>query len=187
MIKDMKKIVYSLAALLTLAACQKEKELVIADHGPSQTITCDQNALMGSMVNFSVNLQDNIALSTLKVSLLFDETVVADTTIRTKTVGTYEGRLKVPFEKNIPDGEATLRFVSQNIQFGTTTEEKTVAVSRPDFEYLTLYATRLSQVRRRLAENGIDPGDYRRDPCTGQRMLRFSGPDNVRVEIMETD
>lgn len=163
MIKDMKKIVYSLAALLTLAACQKEKELVIADHGPSQTITCDQNALMGSMVNFSVNLQDNIALSTLKVSLLFDETVVADTTIRTKTVGTYEGRLKVPFEKNIPDGEATLRFVSQNIQFGTTTEEKTVAVSRPDFEYLTLYAGgneyRMSRTgRNEYATEGVFSG-----------------------------
>lgn len=134
----MKKTVYALAALLALAACEKEKELVIADHGPSQTITCDESALMGSAVNFSVDLQDNIALSTLKVALLFDETVVADTTIRTKTNGSYEGFLKVPFEKNIPDGEATLRFTSQNIQFGTTTEEKTVAVSRPDFEYLTL-------------------------------------------------
>lgn len=134
----MKKFVYSLAALLCLAACNKEKELVIADHGPTQTITYDQSALMGSVVNFSVNLQDNIALSTLKVALLFDETVVADTTIRTKTTGTYEGYLKVPFEKNIPDGEATLRVVSQNIQFGTTTDEKAVAVSRPDFAYLTL-------------------------------------------------
>ena len=76
----MKKIVYSLAALVILAACQKEKELVIADHGPTQTITYDQEALMGSVVNFSVNLQDDIALSTVKVALLFDETVVADTT-----------------------------------------------------------------------------------------------------------
>ena len=163
MIKHMKKIVYSLAALLTLAACQKEKELVTADHGPSQTITCDQNALMGSMVNFSVNLQDNIALSTLKVSLLFDETVVADTTIRTKTAGTYEGKLKVPFEKNIPDGDATLRFVAQNIQFGTTTEERTVAVSRPDFEYLTLFAGgneyRMSRTgRNEYATEGVFSG-----------------------------
>ena len=136
----MKRFSYILTAVLVLAACQEEKELVIADHGPSQTITCDASALMGSVVRFSVDLQDEIPLSTLKVALLFDETVVADTTIRTKTTGSYEGFLKVPFEKDIPDGEATLRFVSQNIQFGTTTEEKTVAVSRPDFEYLTLIA-----------------------------------------------
>ncbi len=57
----------------------------------------------------------------------------------------------------------------------------------PDTQYLTLYAVRLSAVRRRLESNGIHPGEYRRDPCTGQRMLRFTGPDNVRIEIMEAD
>jgi hypothetical protein len=57
----------------------------------------------------------------------------------------------------------------------------------PDRQYLTLYAMRLPAVRRRLEENGIAPGDYRRDPCTGQRLLRFSGPDNVCVEIVEAD
>ena len=57
----------------------------------------------------------------------------------------------------------------------------------PDKQYLTVYASRLSAVRRRLEANGIRPGEYRRDPCTGLRMLRFNGPDNVRIEIMETD
>ena len=57
----------------------------------------------------------------------------------------------------------------------------------PAKQYLTLYATRLSAVRRRLESNGIRPGDYRRDPCTGQRMLRFTGPDHVCVEIIEAD
>ena len=56
----------------------------------------------------------------------------------------------------------------------------------PEKQYLTMYAAHLPAVRRRLEANGIQPGDYRRDPCTGRRMLRFSGPDNVRVEIMET-
>lgn len=55
----------------------------------------------------------------------------------------------------------------------------------PENQYLTLYATHLPAVRRRLESNGIRPGDYRRDPCTGWRMLRFAGPDNVRIEIME--
>ncbi len=59
--------------------------------------------------------------------------------------------------------------------------------SVPEKQYLTLYAVRLPAVRRRLESNGIRPGEYRRDPCTGQRMLRFTGPDNVRVEIMEAD
>ena len=49
----MKKLLFALTAVLALAACQKTKELVIADHGPSQTVTYDQSALMGSIVNFS--------------------------------------------------------------------------------------------------------------------------------------
>jgi len=57
----------------------------------------------------------------------------------------------------------------------------------PARQHLTLYAVRLAAVRKRLESNEIAPGDYRRDPCTGRRMLRFTGPDNVRIEIMEAD
>ena len=57
----------------------------------------------------------------------------------------------------------------------------------PDRQYLTMYTTRLSAARKRLVINGIIPGDYRRDSCTGLRMIRFYGPDNVRVEIMEAE
>ena len=135
----MKKILYmTLAAVAVMACQQKEPEFLTTDKGPQQTINCDAAALMGSDFNFSVDLQDPIALSTLKVQLKFDDTVVADTTIRTKTNGSYSGRLLVPFYKDIPDGVATAVFTSQNIQFGITSEEKEVRVSRPDFEYLTL-------------------------------------------------
>ena len=54
----------------------------------------------------------------------------------------------------------------------------------PEAQYLTLFATRLAAVRSRLEMNGIRPGDYRRDPATGLRLLRFSGPDNLQIEII---
>ena len=57
----------------------------------------------------------------------------------------------------------------------------------PAVQYLDLFAGKLPDVRRRLEQNGIHPGDYRRDPSTGLRMLRFDGPDNVRVGILEAD
>ena len=57
----------------------------------------------------------------------------------------------------------------------------------PDTQYLTLYATHLPAVRARLEMNGIHPGEYRRDPSTGLRMIRFSGPDNVQIGILEAD
>ncbi len=57
----------------------------------------------------------------------------------------------------------------------------------PPDQYLTLYAVRLPAVRDRLEQNGISPGGYRRDPSTGTRMLRFTGPDHVQVCILEAD
>jgi hypothetical protein len=128
----------TLAAVAVMACQPKEPAFLTTDKGPQQTVNCDAAALMGSDFLFTVDLQDPIALSTLKVQLKFDDTVVADTTIRTKTDGAYEGRLLVPFYKDIPDGVATAVFTSQNIQFGVTTEERDVRVSRPDFEYLLL-------------------------------------------------
>ena len=57
--------------------------------------------------------------------------------------------------------------------------------SAPEKQYFTIWATDLPAVRKRLEKSGINPGDYRRDPCTGQRLLRLYGPDNLRVEIMD--
>lgn len=57
----------------------------------------------------------------------------------------------------------------------------------PERQYMTMYTTRLSAVRKRLVSTGIIPGDYRRDPCTGLRMIRFPGPDNICVEIMDAE
>lgn len=136
----MKKYLMLFAAGLTVfAACNnKEKEGGETGEGPDVTVTCPESALMGDDFSFSVNIEDKVALSTLKVELLFDETVVAESTIRTAANGVYEGTLSIPFYKNIPDGVATARFTAQNTSFAKTVKEFDVAVSRPDFEYLTL-------------------------------------------------
>ena len=164
----MKKYLYMMMAAAALAACQpKEPAFLTTDKGPQQTITCDAATLMGSDFLFSVDLQDPIALSTLKVQLKFDDTVVADTTIRTKTNGTYAGRLLVPFYKDIPDGVATAVFTSQNIQFGVTTEEKDVHVTRPEFEYLLL--------------KPVAGGEYRMEK-TGEFTYAVSGDFDASVD-----
>ena len=125
-------------ALLAVSCREKEPEFNKSDKGPTQTVTCDASALMGATFHYSVDLNDPEGLSTLKVEILFDETVVASKTTRTKENGVYEGDVEIPFYKDVPDGVATARFTSQNIRFGVTTEDKDVSVSRPDFTHLTL-------------------------------------------------
>ncbi|MBP5689512.1 MAG: DUF5125 domain-containing protein [Bacteroidales bacterium] len=170
-------ILLAVASTFAVFSCREsEPEFKTTDKGPSQNVTYDASALMGSEVGFSVNLSDEIALSTLKVKLLFDETVVADTTIRTKTNGTYDGFLRIPFYKEIPNGTATLRVTSQNIQFGITEQEYPVEVSRPDFEYLTL-----------VAENG---NTYRMDRVSRYNYAvtdAFPGELNAKIVTPDVD
>ena len=141
--KIIKTAIVSLAAASALVSCQKEFEYVFAEEGPDMTVeSSSEAAYMGGRLTFSVNVSDSdFDLSTLKAQLLFDKDVVADTTIRTKTNGTYEGWLNVPFLKDIPDGNASLVFLAQNVGQAITADTVYVAVTRPEFEYLTLTTT----------------------------------------------
>ena len=138
--KIIKTAIVSLAAASALVSCQKEFEYVFAEEGPDMTVeSSSEAAYMGGKLTFSVNVSDSdFDLSTLKAQLLFDQDVVADTTIRTKTNGTYDGWLNVPFLKDIPDGNAALVFLAQNVGQAITADTVYVAVTRPEFEYLTL-------------------------------------------------
>ncbi len=52
---------------------------------------------------------------------------------------------------------------------------------------LRIRAAGLPAIRTRLLEAGIDPGEYEEDPYTGLRELRFTGPDDVRITIVEAE
>jgi len=139
--KTISRIAIAAMALAGAFSCKtKEMNVRLTDVGPDVTVSsCDQSAFMGGTVSFSALLEDDdFDLSTLKASLLFDETSVADTTIRTKTEGTYSATLSVPFMANIPDGTATLRLAATNVGTGVTTVDVPVKVYRPVFDHLDL-------------------------------------------------
>ena len=50
---------------------------------------------------------------------------------------------------------------------------------------LTLSVRKLRPILRRLEENGIPTGPVTQDPFTGLRCVCFSGPDNVRITVIE--
>ena len=52
---------------------------------------------------------------------------------------------------------------------------------------LCISAAGLNRIRERLLEKGIDPGPYEKDPYTGRRELRFTGPDHVQIIITEAE
>lgn len=60
--------------------------------------------------------------------------------------------------------------------------------NRPDklpTQYLNISARDLPRIRKRLKKHDIETGPFEQDPYTGQRSLRFTGPDGVVVTILE--
>ena len=148
--KTLKYIALSLLVAASTTACKDDPELLTTDVGPEMTVvSADASGVYGGKVDFEVTMTDRYALSTLKAQVFFDDEMVAEEVIRTKSDGTYTGAVTLPFYKNIPDGEATLRFVGQNVRFGTTTVDRPLAVSRPKPAYLTFF---------------LDDAEYRMEP-----------------------
>ena len=52
-------------------------------------------------------------------------------------------------------------------------------------QYLTISARNLTKIKKRLEKNGIQVGDFHRDPYTDLRCLSFTGPDRVCITVIE--
>ena len=52
-------------------------------------------------------------------------------------------------------------------------------------QYLTISARNLVKIKKRLEKNGIEVGEFRRDPYTDLRCLSFTGPDRVCITVIE--
>lgn len=137
--KLIKLYVSVLSGILLFAGCENEPEYFTTDVGPQMTVkSYTEDVYMGASVKFSIDLQDAVPLSTLKASLLFDDTEVSNVTIRTRETGVYDSEISVPLLADIPDGVASLVFSAQNTGLGITTETVYVNVARPDFDEMSL-------------------------------------------------
>lgn len=117
----------------------KEKEIIQGQ--PVLELKTEQTqAFFGDSLPFTVNVRDaEVPLSTLKAQLFFDNEKVSETIIRTKDNGKdYNGKIYIPFLKNVPNGKATLKYILQNINFTIAEQDIELPCIRPQFDYLTL-------------------------------------------------
>lgn len=130
-----------LAGALLMASCQEEKYFQKAEKGPEVIVKAyTENAYMGGMVKFAVELKDaSYDLSVLNAKLMYDESEVSKVTLRTKTEGVYEGEILAPLYANsVNSGVASLVLEAVNVGLGKTEETVAVALERPNFETMNL-------------------------------------------------
>lgn len=137
----MKRIKYLILSLMGLVAlsCTDEVTEIQPEGNPVLEIENQfSNVHFGDDLPFTATVSDEISLSTLTAVLYFGEEEVSRTTIRTKENGEYSGTIAVPFEKDIPDGTATLEFVLLNTTLKSVTKTFDVPITRAQYPYLIL-------------------------------------------------
>src|SRR5690554_6415622 len=136
--KNIKYLIFSLMGLIALS-CTDEVTEIQPEGNPVLEIENQlSNVHFGDDLPFTTTVSDEISLSTLTAILYFGEEEVSRTTIRTKENGEYSGTISVPFEKDIPDGTATLEFVLVNTTLNSTTKSFDVPITRTQYPYLIL-------------------------------------------------
>jgi hypothetical protein len=133
----MKKYIYLLMTLIILSSCSKEESQTLGN--PVIELRSELNtAMFGDSLIFTVSVNDEISLSTLKTKLYFGEEVVSETVIRTKNNGDYTGKIYIPYYQNIPNGTVTLEFILQNTNLTIAKKTYDLEIERPDYPYLIL-------------------------------------------------
>ncbi len=97
------------------------------------------DACFGDSLSFTFTATDSeVALSSFRAQLLYGEEQVSETMIPVVAHGSYSGKIYVPFEANMTDRKATLKYVLRNVQQVTTEVKREINLTHRDFPYLTL-------------------------------------------------
>lgn len=121
----------------------------------------------GDSIPFTVGVSDqqSVPLSTVKLKLFFGEEMVSEKVIRTKTEGDYSGKLYVPFYANIPNGNAQLEIILQNVNMTMVKQTIDLPLSRPDYPYLMLVSGGNEIRMERVAANVYEASRIFRPKC----------------------
>ncbi len=128
------------AIALAAFSCEKTPTFTKAEKGPDMEVASyTESTYMGAEIAVNLSLTDkDFALSTVKAFLYYGETEVASETLRTKEEGAYELKIQAPLLKDVPNGTASLVLRAQNVGLGITETTLDVALSRPNFDKLTV-------------------------------------------------
>ncbi len=137
--KNLKYLFLLLVGMVLATACSDDDE--VKKGGGKPVISVEglaSSAQYGDSIFFTVNCSDEggVSLSTLKAYMEYSGEQVSAQVTRTKTEGAYKVALYAPLYKNVPDGNAQVRLVLQNIQLTKTEQVIDIAMSRPHYDHI---------------------------------------------------
>jgi hypothetical protein len=122
-----------------MAACDNsDMELDLSPSNPLLEVSAPAAANFGDSIPFTLTVDGDVPLSTVTARLFYGEEEMGSTVIRTRTPGTYSGKLFAPFLQNIPDGTATLSFTMIDTHTSKVTKESDIRLTRMQYPYLIL-------------------------------------------------
>ncbi len=156
--KNLKYLFLLLMGMALTTACSDNDE--VKKGGGNPVISVDglaSSAQYGDSIYFTVNCSDagGVNLSTLKAYMEYSGEQVSTQVTRTKTEGAYKVALYAPLYKNVPDGNAQVRLVLQNIQLTKTEQVIDIAMTRPHYDHITFVDSKGTEVT--LTPSESDP------------------------------
>ena len=146
-----------MGAVLT-TACSDDDKIETGGGKPVMAVEGLTNAAQyGDSIFFTVNCSDaeGVNLSTLKAYMEYSGEQVSTQITRTKTEGSYKVALYAPLYKAVPDGNAQVRLVLQNIQLTKTEQVVDIALTRPHYDHITFVDSKGTEVT--LTPNASNP------------------------------
>ena len=156
--KNLKYLFFALMGAVLTTACSDDDDVKKGGGNPVIAVSgLAETAQYGDSIFFSVNCSDagGVDLSTLKAYMEYSGEQVSSQVTRTKKEGTYEVALYAPLYKAVPDGNAQVRLVLQNIQLTKTEKVVDIALSRPHYDHITFVDSKGTEVT--LTPNATNP------------------------------
>ena len=133
-----------IAATAGFTACHDDETKEFHDTGSCRVVSFEgpEAAYMGDSIEFSFQVEGSgIRLNQTKIQLYYGESIVSERFVLTSESGAYTGKLLIPFMQDMADGEVSLKLRVQNERFASAVAEKTITVTRPQFDKLVLTDT----------------------------------------------
>jgi hypothetical protein len=147
----MKKYIYlTFAVLAMLSACTEADDTIVQvtkpapvpdpRDNPSMDLKgAITNANFGDSLQFRIEVQNELQLTSLTAALFYDNNKVSETEIATEANGIYTGKIYVPFVQNTPDNlTASLKFTLTSVGGAPFEESYNLRVTMYDYPYLYL-------------------------------------------------